>query len=68
MLPPPTTTTTAHLANLLGHALHSLGGNADASFAAQRLAAQFEENPGKLGSFGFAHKRWKGAQEITRTF
>ena len=50
----------AHFANLFGHALDSFGVDADAGFAAERFAAEFEENPGKLGALGFAHRknRW----------
>ena len=61
MFPPPTTTTTctpefAHLADLFGHVLHRLGGNADAAFAAERLAAELEQDPGKFRLFDDRHK------------
>jgi hypothetical protein len=35
---------------------HRLGANADAVFAAQRLAAELEQNTGKLWLFGGRHK------------
>jgi len=46
----------AHLADLPGHVAHRLGADADAVFATQRLAAELEQNPGKLWFFGGRHK------------
>ena len=38
--------------------MHRLGTNADAAFAAQRLAAELEQNAGKFWAFGGGHASW----------
>ena len=53
----------AHFADLLGHALHRFGVDADAAFAAQGFAAEFEQDPAVLRAGGLFHF-WKGMNVI----
>ena len=51
----------AHFANLLRHALHRIGVNANARFTTQHFTAQLEENPriDRTFDFGFRHRCMK---------